>query len=116
MLCSSGENAEWFRATTGGLGLTGLIEWIEVQLKPITNSWIDKETIRYGNLDEFYALNSESSAKYEYVVSWVDTLSSRGLGRGIFMRGNHIRARGLQSASHQRGPALRFLEYSLSVC
>src|ERR1035438_6474873 len=89
MICSAQENSEWFRATIGGLGLTGLIEWVEVQLKPISNSWIDSEMIRYGSLDEFYALNEESVAKFEYVVAWVDTLSAKG--RGIFMRGNHNR-------------------------
>jgi len=89
MLCSAEENPEWFRATIGGLGLTGLIEWVEVQLKPIVNSYIDSETIRYGDVDEFYALNEESVGKYEYLVAWVDTLSRRGLGRGLFMRGNH---------------------------
>ena len=89
MLCSPEENPDWFRATIGGLGLTGLMEWIEIQLKPIVNSWIDSETIRYGSVDDFFALNEESAATHEYVVAWVDTLSPRGLGRGLFIRGNH---------------------------
>ncbi|MBZ5677951.1 MAG: FAD-binding oxidoreductase [Acidobacteriia bacterium] len=89
LLCSADENADWFRATIGGLGLTGLTEWVEVQLKPITNSCMDSEIIRYRDVDEFYALNAESLDKYEYAVSWADTLSSKGLGRGLFMRGNH---------------------------
>ena len=89
IICSAQENSKSLRATIGGLGLTGLIEWVEVQLKPISNSWIDSETIRYGSLDEFYALNEESCAKFEYVVAWVDTLSPKGLGRGVFFRGNH---------------------------
>lgn len=89
MICSAAENAEWFRATIGGLGLTGLIEWVEVQLKPVANTLIDSETIRYRDLGEFYALSEESVSRYEYTVAWVDTLSSQGLGRGLFMRGNH---------------------------
>jgi hypothetical protein len=89
MLCSADENPDWYHATIGGLGLTGIIEWAEVQLKPIVNSYIDAETIRYGDVSEFYALNDESADKYEYLVAWVDTLSSKGLGRGLFMRGNH---------------------------
>ena len=91
MICSRDENAEWFRATIGGLGLTGLIEWAEVRLKPILNSWIDSETIRYGSVDEFYALNEESGDKYEYLVAWVDSLARNRVGRGLFMRGNHSR-------------------------
>jgi hypothetical protein len=89
LLCSAKENEAWFRATIGGLGLTGLIEWVEVQLKPIVNSWIDSEMIRYGDMNEFYALNEESVGGHDYVVAWTDTLS--GKGRGLFIRGNHNR-------------------------
>jgi hypothetical protein len=91
LLCSADQNEAWFRATIGGLGLTGLIEWVEVQLKPIVNSSIDSETIRYGDMDEFYALSEESVAGYDYAVAWADTLSAKGLGRGLFIRGNHNR-------------------------
>jgi hypothetical protein len=89
LVCSADENPEWFKATIGGLGLTGLIEWLEVQLKPIVNSLIDSETIRYGDLDEFYGLSEESLRRYDYVVAWTDTLSRKALGRGLLIRGNH---------------------------
>lgn len=89
IICSAGENGDWFRATIGGLGLTGLIEWAEIRLKPIVNSWIDTETIRYGGIDEFFSLSEESVSKYDYAVAWADTLSSARSGRGLFMRGNH---------------------------
>ncbi len=89
LICSPQENPDWFRATIGGLGLTGLILWAEIQMKPIVNSLIDSEVIRYGDVDEFYALNDESVKKFEYTVAWVDTLSNKGLGRGLFIRGNH---------------------------
>jgi FAD/FMN-containing dehydrogenase len=89
LLCSAAENSDWFRSTIGGLGLTGLIEWAEVQLKPIVNSWMDAETIRFGDLDEFYALTSTAEENSEYLVAWVDSLSIRRLGRGVLIRGNH---------------------------
>jgi hypothetical protein len=116
LLCSAEENADWFRATIGGLGLTGLIQWVEVQLKPITNSCIDSEIIRYGDVDEFYALNEESVHKYEYAVAWADTLSRRGLGRGLFMRGNHNLDPGRKIRKAPTGPHLgipRILPFSL---
>jgi hypothetical protein len=89
LMCSPEENPDWFQATIGGLGLTGLIVWAEVQMKPIVNSLIDSEVIRYDDVDEFYSLNDESVKRFEYAVAWVDTLSRRGLGRGLFIRGNH---------------------------
>jgi FAD/FMN-containing dehydrogenase len=93
--CSPTENPDWFRATIGGLGLTGLITWVEIQLKPITGPLIDQESIRYGRLDEFFRLSRESDTTHEYTVAWIDCAATGGaLGRGVFTRGNH--AEGVQ--------------------
>jgi FAD/FMN-containing dehydrogenase len=43
--CSPHENADWYAATIGGLGLTGLITWAEIQLKRISNPYLDSESI-----------------------------------------------------------------------
>src|SRR5277367_4987211 len=40
-------------ATIGGLGLTGVIEWVEIQLAKISSAYLDVETIPYVGLDEF---------------------------------------------------------------
>ena len=37
-------NPEMFAATVGGLGLTGLVLWVELQLEPIRSAWFDSET------------------------------------------------------------------------
>ena len=88
--CSPSENPEWFRATIGGLGLTGLIIWAEIALKRIDNPVMEVETIRYENLDDFFELSEESDEKYEYTVAWVDSMArGRHLGRGHFIRANH---------------------------
>lgn len=93
LLCSKTENADWFGATIGGLGLTGLITWAEIKLRRIGNPWMDVETIRYQKLDEFFVLCDESDRDYEYTVSWIDCASKgKQLGRGLFMRGNHAPA------------------------
>lgn len=90
LVCSPSENAEWFQATIGGLGLTGLILWAEIALKRIHNATMDVETIRFGRLDDFFDLSAESDRQYEYTVAWIDCMA-RGshLGRGLFIRGNH---------------------------
>jgi FAD/FMN-containing dehydrogenase len=88
-ICSSTQNPELYRATIGGLGLTGLISWAEVQLRPIVSRKIDYESIRFRGLEEFLAL-SHDSAEIEYTVAWIDCLSSgRDFARGLFMRGAH---------------------------
>jgi L-gulonolactone oxidase len=76
-------------ATIGGLGLTGVIEWVEIQLDKISSAYLDVETIPYVGLDEFWALSRESAEKFEHTVSWIDC-GARGanFGRGIFSRAN----------------------------
>ena len=89
-ICAPEENAEWFAATAGGLGLTGAITWAEIQLRRIGGPLMDVETIRYGNLDQFMQLSAESDGLFEYIVAWVDC-QGRGkhLGRGVLQRANH---------------------------
>lgn len=93
LLCSPSENREWFEATIGGLGLTGIITWASLQLRRVANAGMQVETIRFGNLDEFMQLQSQSDQDFEYTVAWVDCLG-RGvrLGRGLFQRANHATA------------------------
>ena len=98
LICSPEENSELFRATIGGLGLTGIILWAEVQLKPIVNPYIDMDHIRFVSLDEFFAISAESDQDFEYTMSWVDILiGGDNLCRGIFMRGNHNQSQELAS-------------------
>ncbi len=90
LVCSPTENRDLFRATIGGIGLTGLILWAEFRLRRIPSAYIEEELIRFENLDEFFEISAESDVDYEYTVAWVDCLAQgRHLGRGIFMRGNH---------------------------
>lgn len=88
--CSREEDADLFRATVGGLGLTGLITWAELRMKPVRNHWIRCESIRYGSLDDFVSLSLESESRFEYLVAWTDCLAKGpSAGRGILMRGRH---------------------------
>jgi len=88
--CSATENAEWFAATIGGLGLTGLITWVELQLKPVMNPYLQEETLRFDSLDEFFELNIASEEAFEYTVAWIDCVArGSSLGRGAFYRANH---------------------------
>lgn len=89
LLCTPHQNEAWFRATIGGLGITGLITWAQIRLTRIMNPMIEMESIQFRNLEEFFTLSAESDEKFEHIVSWIDCLA-RGetLGRGIFMRGN----------------------------
>lgn len=99
-VCTPTENSELFSATIGGLGLTGLITWVELQLRRIDGPMLNEESIKFANLDEFFQLSDASDESFEYTVAWVDCVS-RGdaLGRGFFARANHVPARASISAS-----------------
>lgn len=86
---SADENPDWLSATIGGLGLTGVILQVELQLRRVESPWLDAETIPYHSLEEFFQLANASEADWEHTVSWIDCMNTQG-GRGIFMRANHV--------------------------
>jgi FAD/FMN-containing dehydrogenase len=99
-VCSQTENPAWFAATVGGLGLTGVITWAELQLRRICGPWLDVESIRFANIEEFLSLSAESEQGFEYTVAWIDCLSrGKRLGRGILQRANHGQARPAATAT-----------------
>ena len=88
--CGPGMEPEWFRATVGGLGLTGLIDWAEIQLHPIESRKMEVESIRFANLTEFFQLSRELDSLYDYTVSWIDCVAGGSrLGRGWWYGGKH---------------------------
>lgn len=87
IFCGPKLKADWFSATVGGLGLTGVILSVKLQLRRVKGPWVDVEKIPFNNLKEFFELADMSERGWEHTVSWVDCLSSHG--RGIFMRANH---------------------------
>ncbi len=57
MHCSPSSNPDYFGATIAGMGLTGVMTWAQVRLKPIVSRMIDYQGIQFHGIDEFYLLN-----------------------------------------------------------
>lgn len=89
--CSPADRADWFAATVGGMGLTGVVLEAEFQLRRVIGPWMQAETLPYENLDEFFTLADASEEEWEHTVSWIDCIGPRE-GRGLFMRANHTKA------------------------
>jgi len=88
LLCSPSENTALFRATIGGMGLTGIITWVELQLVPIASRMIEEESIKAKSLEEVVELTEEADADWDYTVSWIDVMATgNSLGKGILLRG-----------------------------
>ncbi len=106
--CTENENAELFRATIAGLGLTGLILWAEVQLKRVPGPWIQAEQIRFDSLDQFFEMSARADREFEYTVAWLDCAAPpQRLGRGLFLRGNHAEHSLPPERNGRSRPALR---------
>ena len=90
--CGPQEQHPWFRATVGGMGLTGVITHASIQLRRIQGPWLEAENVPFKQLDEFFQLADDSETGWEHTVSWIDCLNTQG--RGVFMRANHVAAQG----------------------
>jgi FAD/FMN-containing dehydrogenase len=89
LLCSLTENQNWFSASIGGMGLTGLITWAEIRLRPIVSRKVLCQSTKFVGIEEFAAL-SQTSTNVEYTVAWIDCVAQgRNFARGIFMQGDH---------------------------
>jgi FAD/FMN-containing dehydrogenase len=89
---STADGTELFRATIAGLGLTGLIAWVELQLVRVPGSCIGAENVPFGGYAEFAAIAQESAAAFEHTVAWIDCTTGRDdkSTRGLFSRGNWL--------------------------
>lgn len=88
--CSPERNPAYFRATVGGIGLTGLITTATIKLIPIHNRLIQTKSIKFASLDEFFEVTEQYERDYNYAVAWIDCLArGKSLGRGIYGFGNH---------------------------
>lgn len=110
--CSPLRNADLFRATIGGLGLTGVITSAELQLNPISGNAIVAEAVPFESFEHFLELSAASDQGYEYTVAWTDCLSGDRF-RGIFFRGNHANRTLSHRAPHWRVP-FAFPEFVLN--
>jgi len=107
---------EGFRATVGGMGLTGIVLAATIRLLPVRSALLRVTSRRLPGLDALLAALDGSRSRY--AVAWVDTTASGGsLGRGVLDEGDHLdepdprlEASGLayRPAWARRAPALPF--------
>jgi decaprenylphospho-beta-D-ribofuranose 2-oxidase len=98
-----------FWATTGGMGLTGIVHRATLQLLRVETSAIRVDAWRTADLDETMALMVEHDQRYRYSVAWIDCLARGGsLGRSIVEFGEHAALDDLPAKHRQGARALRF--------
>ena len=106
LFCTPSENADLFCATIGGLGLTGFVTWVELQLIRVKNAFVNDDSFQCDNLDHCLQFFEQSRHTHRYRVVWLDCLAEgSALGRGIFSRANHCESDSLP-ALHKTGKKL----------
>lgn len=88
--CSPDNNPELFRATVGGMGLTGIIGEITLKLVRIENGGMLVRHHAAGDFERLFGLMQDPTYDDHYTVAWLDTMASGAkLGRGVVMCGHH---------------------------
>jgi len=84
---------ELFRATLGGMGLTGHILEVELQLERIPSFWIRGRSEPVPDAESLRTRLLEASREWPFTMAWFDT-TARGaaLGRGILTVGRYAEA------------------------
>ncbi len=86
--CSKETTPELFKATCGGMGLTGVIVDAKIYLKKINSKFIEQTTIKTKNLKETFEAFEEYSDK-PYSVAWIDCLAKGDqIGKCLLMVGD----------------------------
>jgi decaprenylphospho-beta-D-ribofuranose 2-oxidase len=89
-ICSPLEDAELFWATIGGMGLTGIITVVTLQLIPIESAHVAVQHHQATDLDHSLKLLEDGATDDRYTVAWIDCLAGgSALGRSVLMRGHH---------------------------
>ena len=98
--CSPSKNRELFHATCGGMGLTGVIIDVTLQLRTVPGVFIKRKSAIAKNLKECFEL-IQSDETSQYSVAWLDCLASGpALGRSVVFVGDHIEDRRKRPAEY----------------
>lgn len=84
------ENPDIFRASLGGIGLTGTVLRVCFRLMPVASGAADAAYRRMADLDEMIDTIEGARDTHEFLFGWVDAMA-RGpdMGRGILELGNY---------------------------
>ncbi len=86
--CSDDEHQDLFRATIGGMGLTGHLLEITFRMRRVPTPWIWQESEQVPDFETALERLAAAGREWPLTVCWNDLLADgRALGRGLLMKG-----------------------------
>jgi decaprenylphospho-beta-D-ribofuranose 2-oxidase len=86
--CSPNVMPELFWATVGGMGLTGIIGVVTLQLKRIETAYMKVQHRVANNLKQILESLGQEDDEFEYSVAWLDSLNMP-FSHGVIMKAKH---------------------------
>ncbi len=111
--CSPKIMPELFWATIGGMGLTGIIGVVTLQLKRIKTAYMKVQHQVTYNLKQILESLSQEADEFEYSVAWLDSLNMP-FSHGIVMKAKHADL--LELPTDQQKQAFSTPNYSSYNC
>lgn len=85
--CGPERETDLFRATVGGMGLTGHILEVAFRMRRIPSPWLMVETERMEDIDAFMEGLKTAARDWPWTKGWIDCLKGgRNIGRGVLFR------------------------------
>jgi FAD/FMN-containing dehydrogenase len=85
---SDASDPELFRATIGGMGLTGHVLEVRFRMERIPSPWIYQEVDVVDDLHSLISALREAGRDWPFTVCWADCVTGgRGFGRGALIKG-----------------------------
>lgn len=85
--CSDQVEPDLFRATIGGMGLTGHILEVEFRMQRIPSPWLWQEVEVCPDLESLVHALGAAAKDWPHTVAWADFLNPGARGRGTLMKG-----------------------------
>jgi decaprenylphospho-beta-D-ribofuranose 2-oxidase len=102
---SARDDPELFRATAGGMGLTGVVVEATLRLVRVPGALIRCERVRTGGLAHTLEAVAAAESRHRYSVAWLDLCAPRAAaGRAVIDSGDHSAGRERPAAAARIRP------------
>lgn len=90
------QQKEIFSCVAGGMGLTGVILSLKLELDPLPSTSLETKLTPTKNLQETFVELNSFSLNSAFCIAWVDFANQRYFGRGIIYSSNFLHSKNMK--------------------